>query len=641
MKKELIFAILAGLFWAIGLVSPTESVLGSAFSYKEICFIISIIFGGYYTVRETVRDLRKKKLTIDFLMLFAAVGAIILDKYGDAALLLFLFSLGHALENYALNRAKKSINDILGLISHSAIRSINGRLSEVPLEEIMIGDTVYVKPNTKIPVDGYLCKGTSHVNQAPITGESIPVKKVPIDQINIKSFSQTLDLHKVYAGTINGNEGIEVKVAFTSEDSTISRLIRLIKDAESQKSPTQHMAESFEKYYVPIVIGVVILLMFAFVMINETFSESFYRAMAVLIAASPCALALSTPSAVLAGISRAAKRGIIIKGGKPLEDIGNIRAIAFDKTGTLTEGRPELTHMIPFNELSKESLAKMVYAVEQGSDHPLAVAIAAGIKKSYPTIVENERAENIEAIIGGGVEAIYNDDKIFIGNKRSVESFSKKRLPNGINDRLTKLQKEGNTAMLIYYKNNYVGIISVMDTPRPEASTAITIIKSKLEKLILLSGDNQKVVDSVAKTVGIDDALGNQLPEDKVDAIQKLIQTYGKVAMIGDGVNDAPAMATSTVSISMRAIGSDVALETADIALMTNNLNNIPFTINLSQQTKKIIKQNIWISMGMVCILVPLTLLGIASIGPAVVAHEGSTVFVVINALRLLRIKID
>lgn len=638
MKKELLFAILSGLFWTIGFLLPFFIVKSDNNILINVFFFISISFGAVYTIKEAVTDIKDKKLTIDFLMLFAAVGAIILTKYSDAALLLFLFSLGHALEHYALDRAQKSITDIMNLVSHSAMRSKNGQLQEVPLEQIEINDLVYVKPHSKIPVDGIVTKGISHINQAPITGESIPIKKEPLLISHDYNFEQVANKHKVYAGTINGNEAIEVVVSHKSEDSTISRLIRLIQEAESQKSPTQHTAETFEKYYVPIVIGVVVVLMFAYLIIDEAFSDSFYRAMSVLIAASPCALAISTPSAVLAGISRAARNGVIIKGGKPLEDLGDIGAIAFDKTGTLTEGKPKLTHILPFGETSQEELAKMVCAVEQGSDHPLAVAINKGIKERYPNN-NNERANDIEAIIGGGVSAIYNDHPIFIGNKRSAELFSKKVLPHDINDQLFKLQKEGNTAMLVYYNEEFVGIIAVMDTPRIEALPAINSIKKHVNKIILLSGDNQNVVDNVAATVGIEEATGNLLPEDKVKAIKELKKAFTKVAMIGDGVNDAPAMASSTVSMSMRAIGSDVALETADIALMSNDLNNIPFTINLSRQTNKIIKQNIWISMGMVCILVPLTLFGIAAIGPAVIAHEGSTIIVVLNALRLLKFK--
>jgi len=637
MNRELILAIISGIFWTVGLFFP-ERVINSELPIKNIFYLLSIIFGGFYTTLEAWEELKVKKITIDFLMLFAAAGALFLNKYNDAALLLFLFSLGHALEHYALEKAQRSITNILQLVSHTAILSKNGILKEVQLDTINLNDCVYIKPNSKVSVDGIVIKGISHINQAPITGESIPVKKEPSSMPDILTFNQTADKHKVYAGTINGNEGIEVIVAHKSENSTLARLIKLIQDAEAQKSPTQLLADTFEKYYVPSVIIIVLLLMSTFLFINESFQESFYRAMSVLIAASPCALAISTPSAILAGISRAAKNGVIIKGGKPLEDLGEIGAIAFDKTGTLTEGKPKLKKIIPFEPITKEKLVKMIYAVEQGSDHPLAVAITNGINEKYPNI-ETQRANNIEAIIGGGVRAIYEGSPIFIGNKRSAESFSKSTIPFNISKKLKSLQEEGQTAMLVYFQNAYSGIISVMDTPRKEAIGAIQSTKRMVKKLSLLSGDNQNVVDAIAFITGIEDARGNMLPEDKVQAIEQLKVTYNKVAMIGDGVNDAPAMARSDVSISMRAIGSDVALETADIALMSNNLNNIPFTIKLSQQTRKIIKQNIWISMGMVCILVPLTLLGVAAIGPTVIAHEGSTILVVLNALRLLRFK--
>jgi Cd2+/Zn2+-exporting ATPase len=379
------------------------------------------------------------------------------------------------------------------------------------------------------------------------------------------------------------------------------------------------------------------LLLLAFLVINEPFSASFYRAMAVLIAASPCALAISTPSAVLSGIARAARGGVLIKGGKPLEDLGSLTAIAFDKTGTLTEGKPKLSGVYPLNGTSEEQLLEIVIAVEKLSDHPLAAAIVkGGIEKLNRDVAA---ATNLQAITGRGVRADYKGTTIHLGNK---ELFTEKNnhLPDDLKAKLEALEAQGNTSMLVQQGDIFIGIVTLMDVARADAkATLVQLSKIGIRKMIMLTGDNQKVADAIAQEIGITDAWGNLLPEQKVAAIEQLKISEKKIAMVGDGVNDAPAMAKSTVGIAMGAAGSDVALETADIALLADKLENLPFAIGLSRKAHSIIRQNLVISLGMVAILVPLTVLGIANIGPAVIGHEGSTLVVVLNALRLLGYK--
>jgi Cd2+/Zn2+-exporting ATPase len=436
----------------------------------------------------------------------------------------------------------------------------------------------------------------------------------------------------VFAGTINGNGSLEVKVSKPASDSTIARLIKLVNEGQQQKSPTQRFTDKLQKIFVPVVLISVVLLCFAFLVIDETFSQSFYRAMSVLVAASPCALAISTPSAVLSGVARAAREGVLIKGGRPLEDLGTLTALAFDKTGTLTAGKPRLTNIMPVNGITEEELLESVVAVEALSDHPLAKALVTdGTEKlKGKTIVP---AQELEAIQGKGVKAKWQNSSILIGNRTMFENS----FPAELNDQLTSLESQGHTAMIVKRDDKYVGIVTMMDTPREEAKTALQQLKEGgIRKMIMLSGDSQQVADAIAKEIGLTDAWGNLLPEQKVEAIKKLIVSEGKVAMVGDGVNDAPAMANSTVGIAMGAAGSDVALETADIALMGDRLDKLPFAIALSRKANGIIKQNLFISLGMVVVLIPLTLLGIATIGPAVMAHEGSTIVVVFNALRLL-----
>lgn len=638
-NTELYFAIISGVFWILGVIF--SFMYSTPENASTILYIIGGVFGGVFTLITAGKDLIKGKFEIDFLMLFAAVGASILGKWGEAALLLFLFSLGHALEHYAMKRAKKSITALYDLVPPMALVKRNGELTEVHIEQLKLGDIITVKPNSKIAADGAVTKGTSPVNQASITGESIPVDKRPNHNWqNENEINKLLPQHRVFAGTINGSGVLEIKVLKEAKDSTLSRLITLVKEAETQKSPTQHLTDKFEKYYVPSVLVLVVLLLFVFVVFDENFQESFYRAMSVLIGASPCALAISTPSAVLAGISCAARHGVLIKGGRPLEDLGGLKAIAFDKTGTLTKGKPTLTHAIPFGNTTQSQLLKIAVAVEAMSDHPLAAAIVEGGKKELLDITV-PKAENLKSLTAMGIQANLKGSLVHIGNRRLFEELTGEKVPEELDLKMAELESGGHTTMIIHKDNEYLGIVSVMDIARPEAaSTLATLKKMGIKRMIMLTGDNQKVANAIAKHIGITDPMGSLLPEDKVNAIEQLKQQLGKVAMVGDGVNDAPAMAKSTVGIAMGAAGSDVALETADIALMADKLSNLPFAIGLSRKAKQIIKQNLVISLGMVAILVPMTIIGTIAIGPAIVGHEGSTLLVVINALRLLRYEI-
>lgn len=639
-NTELYFAVGSGVFWFTGLM--LSFLDGVPLWLPLALFIIAFILGGYFTTLEAFDTVRKGRFKIDTLMIVAAAGAISLGKWEEGALLLFLFSLGHALEKYAMNKARKSIAALSDLAPPIAIVKRNGKNIEVGIEELKINDIIIVKPNTKIAADGVIIAGAGAVNQAPITGESVPVDKTPVDNSNTDFNLNKLPAeNRAFAGTINGSSVLEIKVLKEAKDSTLSRLVELVKEAETQKSPTQQLTDKFERYFVPSVLILVILLLFAFLIpdLNETFRESFYRAMAVLVAASPCALAISTPSAVLAGVARAARQGVLIKGGRPLEDLGDLTAVAFDKTGTLTEGKPILTNAIPFTNTSKEHLLTVAVAVEELSDHPLASAIVQGGKEMLGN-TNIPKAKNIEALIARGVKADFEGNTIYIGNRRLFEEVTGTNIPENISKQMENLENGGHTAMIVYSDKQYLGILSVMDVARKEAKAALAALKKiGIRRMIMLTGDNQKVANAVAKTIGITDPMGSLLPEDKVTAIEQLREKEGKVAMVGDGVNDAPAMAKSTVGIAMGAAGSDVALETADIALMADKLDNLPFAIALSRRSKRVIRQNLWVSLGIVAILIPSTLIGWASIGIAILIHEGSTLLVVANALRLLAFK--
>jgi Cd2+/Zn2+-exporting ATPase len=372
----------------------------------------------------------------------------------------------------------------------------------------------------------------------------------------------------------------------------------------------------------------------------ESFDSSLYRAITVLVAASPCALAISTPSAVLSGIARAAQKGVLIKGGKALEDLGEITTIAFDKTGTLTEGKPKLTNLIPLNKFDLKDLAQLVLEVEILSNHPLAKAIAHDLRTTYNIEPQNE-ALNVNAIQGKGMEAIYKGGKVLIGNVKLMKN-SEIEVDEFVVSKMDNLLQNGHTVILVAFKNDIIGLVSVMDLPRKSAASTLKQLKEiGIKHMVMLTGDHQNVGNAIAAQIGLTEAKGNLLPEDKVEAIKALIKKYKKIAMVGDGVNDAPAMALSTVSVAMGAAGSDVALETADVALMSDKIENLPYVIGLSRASKRIIKQNIFISLGVVILLVPVTIFGITNIGLAVAFHEGSTIVVVLNALRLLRYKMN
>ncbi|RYF83152.1 MAG: heavy metal translocating P-type ATPase, partial [Chitinophagaceae bacterium] len=611
-KKEMAFAIACGVFLVAGF---TLSFVPNANHYLSIGFYIAAyFFGGFYTTSEAIEGIRKGHFEIDFLMLVAAIGAAVLGEWAEGALLLFLFSMGHSLEHYAMAKAKKSIEALAKLTPKTALLKQAGILKEVRIEELQIGDVIVVKPNSKIPADGIVTQGSSSVNQAPITGESMPVDKSAFPVAETKADPDKIDeTHKVFAGTVNGNGNLEVYVTKLAADTTIARLIRLVNEAQAQKSPTQQFTNKIEKYYVPAVLIFVSLLLFAFLVIDEPFGASFYRAMAVLVGASPCALAISTPSAVLSGVARAARGGVLVKGGRPLEDLGSLTAIAFDKTGTLTEGKPRLTGVYPMNNFSEDQLLEMVIAVEQLSDHPLAAAIVKGGKERLQK--EVAAASGVEAIVGRGVKAEWKDTTVYVGNK---ELFAERKqvVPNDIIQQVEALERQGNTTMLAQQGDVFVGIVTLMDVARSDAKATLSALaKTGIRKMIMLTGDNQKVAEAIASEIGITDAMGNLLPEQKVAAIEKLKATENKIAMVGDGVNDAPAMAKSTVGIAMGAAGSDVALETADIALMADKLSNLPFAIGLSRKARQIIRQNVMISLGMVALLIPLTILGVAKMG--------------------------
>lgn len=635
-KAELIFVGLAGLCLLAGWLLEKNQYGPQQLSF--LLFLAAYFFGGYFTTKEAVENVLARRFEIDTLMLVAAAGAAALGEWAEGALLLFLFSLGHSLEHFAMGRARKAIEALAKLAPETALVRRGDKSEEVGVTTLQPGDIVLVKPNERMPADGVVIKGTTTVDQAPVTGESVPVDKQPVSdgRAAIAAFEKVSANNRVFAGTINGAGAIEVMVARVATQSVMARVVQMVSEAEAQRSPTQQFTDKFARIFVPSVLAFVALLMFAFVVVDEPFSESFYRAMAVLVAASPCALAISVPSAVLSGVARAGRSGVLVKGGGPLENLGTLTSIAFDKTGTLTEGKPKLTDIVVAEGVSEVELLALVSAVESHSDHPLAAALLDGAQSRLPPETVIPSVQDVKSITGRGIQATLEGKTVYIAKPVFFAEYGGSPIPNLLAQKNAQLMHDGRTTMVVLKGLRYLGVIGVMDTPREVAASVMIRLRALgITRLIMISGDNQQVADAVAMTVGLTDAKGDLMPEQKVDAIKQLREADGKVAMVGDGVNDAPAMANSTVGIAMGAAGSDVALEAADVALMGDDLSQLPFVVGLSRQTSRIIKQNLWVSLGVVAVLIPATILGL-NIGTAVLFHEGSTVLVVANALRLL-----
>ena len=634
-NTEVIFALASGAALALGF--GLEKLAPGVPAWLPLAlYVVAYGFGGFFTVREAFENLRYKRFEIDTLMLVAAAGAAALGAWAEGALLLFLFSIGHALEHYAMGRAKRAIEALADLAPRTAHVRRGDQVVEVPVEAVEVGDTVVVRPNERLPADGFVVVGATSINQAPVTGESMPVDKQPVpDAATARARpAQVGPASIVFAGTINGAGAIEIETTRKSTDTTLAKVVRMVSEAETQKSPTQRFTDRFERIFVPVVLGLAFILLFAWVVVDEPFRDSFYRAMAVLVAASPCALAIATPSAVLSGVARAARAGVLIKGGAPLENLGSLNAIAFDKTGTLTEGRPRITDIVPVGGVKEIDLLMTAVAVERLSDHPLAEAIARDglerLKGAAPAA-----ASDLKSLTGKGVTARFEGAPIWIGKPEMFGVDDVGPLSAEAEAAVARLRLEGRTLMVVRRGERDLGVIGLLDTPRAAARTSLDALRALgVSRMIMISGDHQKAAQAIAGQVGLTEAWGDLMPEDKVEAIKRL-RAEGKIAMVGDGVNDAPAMATATVGIAMGAAGSDVALETADVALMSDDLSQLPFAVGLSRRTRGIILQNLVVSLGVVAFLVPATIFGLG-IGPAVAMHEGSTLLVVFNALRLL-----
>lgn len=620
-NTELVWSLIAGALLAAAWGG--ERWLGLPAAAAIALYAASYAFGGFDLVRHWLGSLLKGRVTfdIDLLMLLAAIGAAILGEWAEGAFLLFLFSLAHALEHYALGRARNAIRALADLAPPVARVLRDGREMEVPVEEVAPGETVVVRPAERIAVDGEVRQGRSAVNQAPITGESVPVEKTEGDE--------------VFAGTINGDGALEIRTTRAAGDRTLDRVVQLVEEAQTQKAPTQRFTERFERIFVPAVLVADLLLIVLPPLLGFwTWDVSFYRGMALLVASSPCALALGTPSAVLAGIAQAARKGVLIKGGAHLENLGTLQALALDKTGTLTRGEPEVTDVVPATGVSDEELLQVSAAVERRSQHPLARAV---VRRAEAAGLELPEAGELESLTARGVRSTVAGEKVEIGSLRLWEEAAVS-IPEAIRESVDTLQLAGRSVMAVRHGERWLGVLGVADQPRKDVRATLDRLRGLgMKRLVMLTGDNAGVGAAIGREVGVDEVRADLLPEDKVTAIRELLATHGQVAMVGDGVNDAPALAHATVGIAMGGAGTAVALETADVALMGDDLAKLPFAVGLSRRARSIIRQNLYISLAVIALLILATTTGIFGIGPAVLVHEGSTLVVIANALRLLR----
>lgn len=604
---------------------------GSSFGYFSDSvalsfYLLSYLAGGYDVAHHAIPSLLRGKFDTDVLMLAAAGGAAILGEWEEGAFLLLLFSIGHTGEHFALDKARNAVNALGQLMPATAFRKYPGRLVEVPVEDLEPGDLIVVRPGDRVPTDGRVLAGESAVDQSPITGESIPVNKQASDE--------------VFAGSVNGDGALDVEVTHLSKDSTLSRVLHLIAEAQAQQSPTQQFTQRFTSRFVPLVLLLTILIIVLPPLMGWLpLSQSFYRAMLLLVAASPCALALGTPAAVLAGIAQAARKGVLIKGGVHLENLGRLKVMAFDKTGTLTHGKFQLTDILPLDGAPPKEILQMAASVEQHSNHPLALAIVRAAREQGLKLSQVSGLENIP---GHGVRSSWNGQPVQVGSLKMLEAGDSRLVANHAAQAVAHLEAKGHTAVAVSHGDQLLGLLAFSDTPRPGIQdTLAKLRKLGVQHFVMLTGDNREVARRVGKTIGVTEVEPELLPEHKLQAIQRLQETYGPVAMTGDGVNDAPALAAATVGIAMGAAGTAVALETADIALMADDLSKLPFAVGLSRASRRVIQQNLFISLGVIVLLVLSSVLGVIQLSGAVVLHEGSTILVVLNALRLLGYQAD
>lgn len=586
-----------------------------------VLFATAYAAGGYYGLIGGLEALRHKTLDIDLLMILAALGAALVGEAFEGAMLLFLFSVSNVLQDFAMDRTRNAIRALMQLRPSTARIQRGNEQVELPIEQVNIGDLMVIRPGDRIALDGVVVDGESSIDQSTLTGESIPVYKQVGDPI--------------FAGSINQTGSLNAQVTKLAKDSTIARLIQMVEEARSKKAETQRLIDEVEQYYA---IGVLLLTgLFIVVpplLLNVPFDDAFYKAMTILVAASPCAIIISTPATVLSAIGNGARRGVLFKGGMYVENAATAKVVAFDKTGTLTVGKPQVTDIYPIGGASEEELLGLATAVEAKSEHPLAQStIKAAAARNL--VIPEVRA--FQSTTGKGVQAEVDGALIRVGNMRFFENGTITGLAEA-QQRVAVFQGEGKTSVVVARDEEVLGVLAYADVMRPDAPQVVAALhKRGIAHVVMLTGDHEQVARSIAEQVGVDEVFADLLPEDKVTAVRHIQEKYGPVIMVGDGVNDAPALAAADISMAMGAAGTDVALETADIVLMADNLQNIPYVIGLSKQTRRTLAVNLTFAISAIVVMLLLIIFRDLPLPLAVLGHEGGTVLVSLNGMRLLR----
>ncbi len=592
----------------------------------NLAYAAAILVGGFGLFKTGIMNLFRLEFDMRTLMTIAVIGAAIIGEWGEGATVVILFAISEVLESYSMDKARQSIRSLMDIAPKEALIRRGDKEFTVEVEDIRIGDILIVKPGQKIAMDGIVVKGISSVNQAAITGESVPISKMIDDE--------------VFAGTLNEEGLLEVKVTKHVDDTTIAKIIHLVEEAQAERAPSQAFVDRFAKYYTPVIMLISLLVaVIPPLLFDADWSKWVYQGLAVLVVGCPCALVISTPVSIVTAIGNAARNGVLIKGGIHLEEMGAIKAIAFDKTGTLTHGIPVVTEYLPQPDTKPNELLTIIAALENGSQHPLASAI---IKKAEEEELpyRDLTIDDLTSITGKGIKGKYKGKMYFVGSPHLFEEMLSDGIPSNINAMISELQNNGKTVMVAGSDSAIFALIAVADEVRGNCKSVIQKLHSLgIEKTIMLTGDNKGTANAIAKQVGVSDMKADLLPQDKLAYIKEMRNNYGRVAMVGDGVNDAPALAASSVGVAMGGAGTDTALETADIALMADDLGKLPFTVKLSRKALFIIKQNITFSVGIKLVALLLVIPGWLTLWIAIFADMGATLIVTLNSLRLLRVK--
>jgi Zn2+/Cd2+-exporting ATPase len=613
------------LFIVLGYVSQITS--GEASSQTILAFLVAIVIGGYSLFKVGLKNLVKWQFDMKTLMTIAIIGAAIIGEWSEGAVVVILFAISEALEKYSMDKARASIRSLMDIAPKEALIKRNDKEMLIHVEDIMVGDIMIVKPGQKIAMDGLVILGNSSVNQAAITGESVPVEK----QVN----------DEVFAGTLNEEGMLEVQVTKRVDDTTIAKIIHLVEEAQAERAPSQAFVDRFAKYYTPTIMLVAALVaIIPPLLFSADWSEWIYQGLAVLVVGCPCALVVSTPVSIVTAIGNAARNGVLIKGGIYLEETGALKAIAFDKTGTLTKGVPVVTDLEVISDVTdRNHLLSIIAALEYRSQHPLAASIIRlADQEGLP--FKGVEVTEFSSITGKGIKGTIEGLTYYIGSPKWIEELLNNNFNQAIQKQILKLQNQGKTVMVICANQEINALIAVADEVRDTSHSVIQKLHHLgIKKTIMLTGDNKGTANAIGSQVGVSEVQAELLPQDKLDFIKQLRQEYGKVAMVGDGINDAPALAAATVGVAMGGAGTDTALETADIALMGDDLRKLPFTIKLSRKALQIIKQNITFSIAIKLIALLLVIPGWLTLWIAIFADMGATIIVTLNSLRLLKVK--